>query len=159
MNKTETLEQKKRRLVGKINFLDTYLKTLNKITLKKIDSTMLLSVVETDRLYSTNNDYNIDYRITLDFNAPQKIKEWDKIKSVFGSKPLYIWLTNGEYCGLCPLESIEYFNINFDYEDDSYGIIVLIVHDFTQKVVLDFYEEDGEKKIDIEIKSVTKLQK
>ena len=53
----ETLEQKKRRLAGKVKYLDIYIRTLNRITFKEVDSSMLLSVVETDRLlgpiYST----------------------------------------------------------------------------------------------------------
>ena len=55
----ETLDQKKRRLAGKVKYLDTYIKTLNKITSKKVDATMLLSIVETDKLLGPGK--SVDY--------------------------------------------------------------------------------------------------
>ena len=130
----ETLEQKKRKLVGKIKYLDKYIRTLNRIILKEVEPTMLLSVVETDNIYPLDLKYKIVSKRTMDF---------------CDNNPLYIWLTHGSECGLCPLESIDFFNIDFDYEDDPEGIIVLITHDFSKKIVLDFYEEGNRKKIDI----------
>ena len=45
--------------------------------------------------------------------------------------------------------------IEFDYEDDPEGIIVLLTHDFSKKIVLDFFEDDNEKKINIIERSAT----
>ena len=76
----ETLNQKKRRLAGKVLYLDSYIKTLNKVTFKKVDATMLLSIVETDRIMGPvkNVDYIIDYETTLDFC--DKKDAWETIK-------------------------------------------------------------------------------
>ena len=148
----ETLEQKKRKLVGKIKYLDKYIRTLNRIILKEVEPTMLLSVVETDNIYPLDLKYKIVSKRTMDFC--DKKEEWKMLKGFFGNNPLYIWLTHGSECGLCPLESIDFFNIDFDYKDDPEGIIVLITHDFSKKIVLDFYEEGNRKKIDIIVKSI-----
>lgn len=150
----ETLEQKKRRLAGKVKYLDIYIRTLNRITFKEVDSSMLLSVVETDRLlgpiYST--EYKIDYETTLDFC--NKETAWETIRKVFGNNSLFIALNHVRECGLFPLESIDQFNI--DFEDDPGGLIVLMSKNCLKEVVLDFYEEDGIRKIDIERRSIIK---
>lgn len=152
----ETLEQKKRRLAGKVKYLDIYIRTLNRITFKEVDSSMLLSVVETDRLlgpiYST--EYKIDNETTLDFC--NKETAWETIRKVFGNNSLFIALNHVRECGLFPLESIDQFNIDFDFEDDPGGLIVLMSKNCLKEVVLDFYEEDGIRKIDIERRSIIK---
>ena len=152
----ETLDQKKRRLAGKALYLDTYIKTLNKVTFKKIDATMLLPIIETDRLMGPvkSIDYIINYETTLDFC--DKKNAWETIKKVFGDSSLYLYLEHVRECGLCPLESIDMFNIDFDFEDDPGEMIVLVSKNCQREVVLDFYEEDDKKKIDIEVRSIIK---
>lgn len=149
----ETIEQKKRRLAGKLLYLDAYINTLNRITLKKVDPSILLSVVETDRLLESigSREFLIDYETTLDFC--DKKYAWETIRKVFGNSSLYIYLEHVRECGLLPLESIDLFNIDFDFEDDPGELIVLVSNDCLQEVVLDFYEEDDVRKIDIEIRS------
>ena len=90
----ETLEQKKRRLAGKVKYLDAYIKTLNKITSKKVDATMLLSIVETDKLLGPGKsvDYVVDYETTLDFC--NKETAWETIRKVFGNNSLFIALNH-----------------------------------------------------------------
>lgn len=146
----ESLEQKKRRLIGKVKYLDTYVKTLNKITFKDVDSSMLLSIVDTDRLCPMT-DFIIDYKITLDFYNKKVM--WNKIRHVFDCNPLYIRLQHFRECGLFPLESIDLFNIDFDFEDDPGEMIILVSNDCIHEVVLDFYEDNNNRKIDIEIRS------
>ena len=150
----ETIDQKKRRLAGKVLYLDKYIQTLHKITLKKVDSTKLLSVVETDRLLEPMRgvEFRIDYETTLDFC--NKKDAWEIIRKVFENSSLFIALNHVRECGLFPLESIDLFNIDFDFEDDPGGLIVLVSNDCLQEVVFDFYEEDDVRKIDIEIRSV-----
>ena len=150
----ETIDQKKRRLAGKVLYLDKYIQTLHKITLKKVDSTKLLSVVETDRLLEPMRgvELRIDYETTLDFC--NKKDAWETIRKVFENSSLFIALNHVRECGLFPLESIDLFNIDFDFEDDPGGLIVLVSNDCLQEVVFDFYEEDDVRKIDIEIRSV-----
>lgn len=150
----ETIDQKKRRLAGKVLYLDKYIQTLHKITLKKVDSTKLLSVAETDRLLEPMRgvEFRIDYETTLDFC--NKKDAWETIRKVFENSSLFIALNHVRECGLFPLESIDLFNIDFDFEDDPGGLIVLVSNDCLQEVVFDFYEEDDVRKIDIEIRSV-----
>ena len=122
----ETLEQKKRRLAGKVKYLDAYIKTLNKITSKKVDATMLLSIVETDKLLGPGKsvDYVVDYETTLDFC--NKETAWETIRKVFGNNSLFIALNH------------------------------VLSKNCLKEVVLDFYEEDGIRKIDIERRSIIK---
>ena len=122
--------------------------------MKKVDSTKLLSVVETDRLLEPMRgvEFRIDYETTLDFC--NKKDAWETIRKVFENSSLFIALNHVRECGLFPLESIDLFNIDFDFEDDPGGLIVLVSNDCLQEVVFDFYEEDDVRKIDIEIRSV-----
>ncbi len=136
-----------------MKYLESYLKIINKLTFKKINSTSLLSIVETDRICPKAVSMNCDYKNTMCFH--EKNKEWTNIKEYIGSKAIYIWITDSEWCGLCPLDSIDDFNIDFNYCDEPMGIIILISDDGKKDVVLDFYEEcDGEKLIDIEYRHI-----
>ena len=60
-------------------------------------------------------------------------------------------LTNVKECGLLPIPNLSVFNWNFKYEDEKSGIIVFIRQDKKEELVLDFYEEDFQYFLDIEI--------
>jgi len=46
------------------------------------------------------------------------------------------------------------FNFNFNYNDDTSGIIILISTSGEKKIILDFYEEAKKKYIEIEFYSI-----
>lgn len=63
---------------------------------------------------------------------------------------VYIFTSLSRDCGAVLIDSIIYFNFNFNFMDDHSGIITLISSDVKNKILLDFYEEDGLQYLEIE---------
>lgn len=150
MNIIETFEQKKRRLFGK-QFLINYYDILLKITKYKNENNIkLLSIVETDNIIS--KIVNLERKRTekIIFNNKFKLKniimEFFKDKSI-----IYLCTDISLDCGILVLNSINDFNFDFRFEDEPTGVITLINSNSNLKILLDFYEENHNQFIEIEI--------
>ena len=144
----ETLEQKKRRLFGK-QYLAEYLTIIKKITrYKSNDSIRLLTIVDSDNIISKGASLEKKFAIRIPFNNDELKRILIEKCIVEGSTYLYTDLSKD--CGLVFLDSISDFNFDFNYEDEPVGLIILIGSKNNYKILLDFYEEDGLKFIEIE---------
>ena len=63
----------------------------------------------------------------------------------------YLYLAYLLECGLFKLDSCDTLNLDFDFNDEHAGIIVLIRSDIRVKILLDYYEENSKLYIDVEI--------
>lgn len=155
MNDTnnETYEQKKRRLSGKVNFLPKYLQTLNQLLKIEVTADMLLSIVETDTFFKQINFDNntLFYKRTIPFNDKKKLKTIICSQLLDMNAPYMVELSNVELCGLLPIPNLYIFNWNFKYDDEDKGLIIFIRQDKKEELVLDFYEENFQYLLDIEI--------
>lgn len=150
-NNIHSIELKKRETVGKVYYLNNYLNDLNNIVKNEVTENDLISLKEVDDFYNSLPQFQLYYSKTLRFedklNLYQDIKnnisDWDY--------SYMIYLTNGNYCGLLKILSLSYFNWNFSFEDERYGLIILIREDGKEKILLDFYEENSIEFIDIKI--------
>lgn len=147
----ETYEQKKRRIMGK-QFLIRYTNSLNEILINKISSGTLLSIVETDCFYS-RIDCEKKPRIkkTILFSARKDVMKILKAHSIDFNDTYVLWIKDSDYCGAFKLESLNYFNFEFPYDVSRNGIIVLTQIDYKYKILLDFYEENNVKYLDVEV--------
>jgi len=146
----ETIEQKKRRLIGK-QYLPVYLTELNKLIKNVVVADDLLSIQDSDNIYSTVfSDEPID-RFTTSFEKKDRLKIlFESIESAESLK--YILFTAYSHeCGAIRIGSLVNFNVDFDFDDEHSGLIILISNNLLQKILLDFYEEGGERYIDVEI--------
>jgi len=57
-------------------------------------------------------------------------------------------------CGTVDINMLNEFNFNFNYFDDTSGILILISTSGDKKIILDFYEEDKKKYLEIEFYSI-----
>lgn len=144
----ETLEQKKRRLYGK-QYLNKYLLELNLLTNKPVNETNLLSIIETDNIKFLSDEYN--YKITIAFDNKSELA--DVISKMLNGKdcPCYLFTGYSDDCGALRIDSLESFNIDFSFNDEHSGLIRIISEDFRNKLVLDFFEENNEYSLEIEI--------
>lgn len=153
MNNNETYEQKRRRLFGKVNFLPAYLQQLNKLLNIEVTADMLLSIVKTDS-FLEQIDFDSDtlfYKETISFEDKEKLQRIVRSKLLDWNANYMMELTNVKECGLLPIPNLSVFNWDFKYEDEKSGIIVFIRQDKKEELVLDFYEEDFQYFLDIEI--------
>ncbi len=146
-NNTETVEQKKRRLYGR-QHLVAYLKELNAITNKKVDESMLLSIVDSDKVNSTL--FEECYKTRILFSDKEKLLLLiGRLISLKDGK-IYLYTSYSEDCGLLKLDSLKDFNVNFNFNDEHYGLIIIILQDLSNKLILDFYEEKERYYLEIE---------
>ena len=141
----ESLEQKKRRLFGK-QYLSEYQEVINKITKNDFK---ILSIVETYKLIEKESKLKLKFSKKILFNDKEELKSI--IFNNFNTNDsVYIFTSLSRDCGAVLIDSIIYFNFNFNFMDDHSGIISLISSDVKNKILLDFYEEDGLQYLEIE---------
>ena len=141
----ESLEQKKRCLFGK-QYLSEYQEVINKITKNNFK---ILSIVETDKLIEKESKLKLRFSKKILFNDKEELKSI--IFNNFNTNDsVYIFTSLSRDCGAVLIDSIIYFNFNFNFMDDHSGIISLISSDVKNKILLDFYEEDGLQYLEIE---------
>lgn len=63
----------------------------------------------------------------------------------------FVFISDVLQCGAIRISSIDDFNFNFGYDDLGSGIISIIREDLLEKIILEFYEENGTKYIDVEL--------
>lgn len=141
----ESLEQKKRRLFGK-EYLAVYEEIIKKITNNYFE---ILSIVETDKLIEKESKLKLIFSKKILFNDKEELKRII-LNNFSANDNVYIFTSLSRDCGAVLINSINSFNFNFNFIDDHSGIISLIRSDVKNKILLDFYEEDGLEYIEIE---------
>lgn len=150
MNNNETIKQKKRRLAGKIHYLQPYVKDLNKLLFCEVTPDMLTSVVETDLFFEAfpHSSFELKRKETFSFDDKEKMLTLLHKEVLSWNSPYYIYIMNVEYCGMLEIPSLDSFNWNTKFIDD---IISLVRKNGKEKIVIDFYEEFSEYLIDVGI--------
>lgn len=153
MNKMETLVQKKRRLFGR-KYLPKYLEELSRLLGRNVESTELLSIVQTDEFLDSTSYFQKQepyYKRIIRFSD----KEFLKVilhKTIIGwNVPYMIYLSDSLYCGLMKISSLFCFNWNFNFDDEQAGLIIFTRMDGEEKIVLDYFEESSEQMLEIRI--------
>lgn len=146
----ETLEQKKRRLFGK-QYLEIYKKELSNLVNSEISQYELLTLLETDELHlnATTENFNIK---KVDFNLKSDVLR-KLFKSFLENKSEKYFLLSSYYkdCGALVIKSLDDFNVNFKFEGEHTGLIVIFDFELENKILLDYYDEEQMKNIDIEV--------
>lgn len=149
MEDKETLEQKKRRIYGR-QYLNKYLAILYKLVIdkKKIN---LLNIVDTDNISNKTSNLVLTFSDRIYFSDKEKLKKiiLDNIKNF--NEEYYLFTSLSKECGVAELESLNDFNFNFDFKDEPSGILSLVNFSITNKILLDYYEEDNIEYLEVEI--------
>ncbi|MFD2162263.1 hypothetical protein ACFSJU_07650 [Paradesertivirga mongoliensis] len=146
----ETTDQKKRRLFGK-QYLPSYLKELNKITKRQVAASDLLTIVDTDELYDVKFQNTPICTIRLKFEDKAELEKLlEDLRSQKDTEYFLFTSYSGD-CGTLKIKSLKEFNIDFSFSDEHAGLISLISEDLSQKILLDFYEEEGIEYLEVEV--------
>lgn len=146
----DTAEQKRRRIIGKQK-ISNYLIELNNILKINVSTNNLLSLEETD--FVLLNLYKLEFFFKKTILLEHKT-EFENVvvnnisQSEYG---YFVFISDVLQCGTIRISSIDHFNFNFGYDDLGSGIISIVREDLSEKIILDFYEENGTKYIDIEL--------
>ena len=67
------------------------------------------------------------------------------------SAPVYMSIGYSDMCGLVMIERISLFNSDFEFNDEHSGLIVLYDKSTSNKLVIDFYEENCMSFYDLQL--------
>jgi hypothetical protein len=149
----ETLEQKKRRLFGK-SYLPRYFAELSRLLKEDVHVQNLLSIVETDNFMNSVSYFKDEKpysKNTIKFSDKTSLKKILSKEISDWNVPYMMYLSDSFDCGLLKISSLFCFNFDFSFYDEHAGIIIFTRTDGKEKILLDYYEENGEKYIAVEI--------
>lgn len=149
MTKDESYEQKKRRLFGKQK-MQEHLYDLNLFLNCSITENHLLSIVDTDSLLERiDKEISLrpDFFMTVHFEDRKEQLEQVIKQHLDEKSSYYLWIYSSDICGIYLIDSL--FDLNLSFPWDAPDLLILIEHDLKKKVVLDWYEEDENFKLDI----------
>lgn len=152
----ETYDQKKRRLLGN-KCLHRYLNELNRLFNGKINKQNLLSIVDTDTFLQSVSyfkDSKPYYKNIIKFSDKNTLKNILSAKITNWDVPYMVYLSDSLKCGLLEIPSLSYFNLDFSFFDEPSGIIIFIRMDGKEKILLDYYEDNNDYFLEIEIYKV-----
>lgn len=146
----ETYEQKKRRLFGK-QYLQSYLGELRNILQISVDAVNLLPIIETDKLSEIDYSNYLKISFNILFNEKDKLKEiiFNNCERI--NKSYFIFTEYSLDCGTLKINKLQDFNFDFSFRSEHSGLISLISEDLSEKIILDFSEENGVEYLEIEI--------
>lgn len=153
----ETLERKKIRVYGRVRRklrIHECLEELNRIFLSPIIEADLMDALKTYDFIKECRDTELPYiiRNTIDFNKKEPIlKAFVNISTL--DCPFYVDASFCGVCGLLYINSIKNFNINFKWNDEQRDMIEFIKPDKSIHILLDYYEEDDSRLLDIIIRT------
>jgi hypothetical protein len=146
----ETYEQKKRRLFGK-QYLQSYLGELKSILQISVETLDLLPIVETDKLSEIDYSNYLKMSFNILFNEKNKLKEIIFKNCERVNKSYFIFTEYSLDCGTLKISKLQDFNFDFSFKSLHSGLISLISEDLSEKIILDFSEENGDEYLEIEI--------
>lgn len=150
----ETYEQKKRRLFGK-QYLQSYLGELKNILQISVDALDLLPIVETDKLIEIDYSNYLKISFNILFNEKNKLKEIIFKNCERINKSYFIFTEYSLDCGTLKIRKLQDFNFDFSFKSLNSGLISLISKDLSEKIILDFSEENGVEYLEIEIYKIS----
>ncbi|MBB2145808.1 hypothetical protein GM921_09940 [Pedobacter sp. LMG 31464] len=146
----ETAEQKRRRIIGKQKISD-YLIELNNILKINVSSKDLLTIEETDFILSNPYKLQTFFKKTILFEHKAELESAIVNNILESDYGYFIFISDVLQCGAIRISSLNDFNFNFSYDDLNTGIISIVREDLSEKITLDFYEENWLKYIEIEL--------
>lgn len=142
----ETCQQKKRRLFGRFHSMEKYLKELNRLLNVNKSKEDIWSIEESDASIERSKtlEWILLYKEIFPFNDKVHLKEILQNYIETWDKPYRMFIPKSEDCGLVCISSLHEFNWDFNFYDESGGIICLERIDYKVRIILDYYEDKKE---------------
>lgn len=149
-------EEMVRRLTYRHN-IASHLSQLSHLVNREVTADDLLSLEATEAIREQSrsllkNDPLKKFQIQFSEKAEARFAAFIKNLHALNPKPIYIWTDHTIECGLYEVGSILEINFKFEYSKFPAGIMSFVTKDFSDKLLLDFFEEsNGERFIEIEL--------
>jgi hypothetical protein len=141
------------KIAYKIN-IKKYLRELSCFSLRPITESDLLPVGQSNDILSRIRQLPKDdsHKFTIPFDEKYSVRFFAYIQQLYQTNPssIYMWSDLSDVCGTCILNSITALNLEFSFDCSTEGIISFRTTDLKDKILFDFYEEDGQRWLDIE---------
>ena len=136
--------------------IQSYISQLSHLSNREVKAADLLSLEATNVIREQakllpNKPFQ-KFKIKFSEKLDERFAMFVKNLYSLNSTPIHIWLKHTNTCGLFEIRSIMEFNFNFDYSVVNEGIISLLTKDLNDNIILDFFEDSGEKFIEIELR-------
>jgi hypothetical protein len=137
--------------------LAKYLDELKMLTGKDISPKELTSIEEVGHVRAASmaalkGNGKARFAIAFDERTSDRFRNFVLSLRNANSRPVYIWTDRSDSCGLYKVESIDQVNFAFPFDINSNGVVTFRTEDFSDKLLLDFSEDDlGERILEVEL--------
>lgn len=137
---------------GRLN-MPCYIEELNKLV--HDNDYKIIGLEESDRIMGKIKENSRKYSnikqvyTELPFNDRSILKTI--VRNVANDGKCFMSIGYSEMCGISELNDINHFNVDFRFEDEHTGTIILYSYDLDNELLIDFYEEYSEYYMDIEL--------
>jgi len=131
-----------------------HLTELSHLTKRQVTEAELLSLEQTRDLRERSASApKASQKFQIPFAERGSTRFLELIRAAYDRNPgpIYLWTEGAISCGVLKLGSILHFNTAFDFGIERNGVISLVSEDLGSRIVLDFYEEDGEQILEVEL--------
>lgn len=139
----------------KVN-LNLHLLELNCFVLKRLSDSDLLPVEKTKSILEQSQHLNqmTPFKFTIPFEekGSERFKKYIEQLQTTNSSGVYIWIERTNDCGTSVINSLLDINWGFDFSCSKNGILVFETLDLQDRILFDFFEEDGEHYLEIEVR-------
>lgn len=133
--------------------INTYLKELNLLSIRKIEVNDLITLEETKMIIHKRQEIGKSIpseKLVLKFEDKDRLLSYLSKMAELKKGKIYLFIEYTKNCGALLLNSLKDFNYNFSFSDEHSGIISFLSEDLKDKLVLDFYEDTGQHILEIE---------
>lgn len=135
----------------------TYLLELTKLTGIDINSEVLSSLDEVERIRrNTNvlaNANTTNFVIKFSDKNSDKFSKFIKSLKKANSHPVYVWTQSANLFGLYKADSIDAIDFAFPFDVNTSGIVNFLAEDLNDELLFDFYHDpQNQEMLEVELK-------
>ncbi|GGE54222.1 hypothetical protein GCM10007276_34110 [Agaricicola taiwanensis] len=130
----------------------SYLAKLRLLLRREVNAVELLSLSETEERAKQQPAANAkNFRVPFDWLSTSAFDLLIRTLATLNPSPVILWVDKARICGALEVPSLTAIDFSFPFEALPEGIMVVTTSDARDKMVLDFYEEDGLRYLDVEL--------
>lgn len=91
------------------------------------------------------------FQIPFEEKTGERFRAFAKRLTELNSSPIYIWTDAANRCGLFQVSSLSQLKLDFPYDINPQGIVVLLARDVRDRMIWDFSEDGATKVLEVEL--------
>jgi hypothetical protein len=135
--------------------LPRHLTVLGKLLNRQVNAQNLLSLDETDAIRERSKSVvrRPSSRFTIRFSDKTGPRFQALIRTLQdrNPSPVLVWTLSADVCGFPRPVQLSEIDFGFEFDLEPNGVLVFITEDLCDKLLLDYFEEDGERLLEVEL--------